>query len=106
MTRLLQYLLAIFLNQRKIMSDLTKINAAVAANTAAIDAAVAIHDADKATIAAQAAHIIELQTALDAANATIAAGGGADDTAALNALADTIAADDAKLPTATGAAAA
>lgn len=101
MATLLQYLLSVILNQRKIMSDLTKINAAVAANTAAIDAAVAIHDADKATIAQQAATITDLQTKLDAA---LAAGGGTDDTAALNALADQIAADDAKLPTSTGAA--
>lgn len=100
MTRLLQYLLSIVFNQRKIMSDLTQIKAAVAANTAAIDAAVAIHDADKTTIAQQAATITDLQTKLDAA---LAAGSGTDDTAELNTLAATITADDAKLPTNTGA---
>lgn len=100
MTRLLQYLLSIVFNQRKIMSDLTAINAAVAANTVSIDTAAAIHDADKATIAQQAASIIDLQTKLDAA---LAAGGGTDDTAALNALAAQITSDDAKLPTSTGA---
>lgn len=99
MTRLLQYLLALIVNQRKIMSDLTQISAAVAANTVAIDTAVAIHDADKATIAQQAAAITDLQTKLDAALAAA----GSDDTAALDALAATIAADDAKLPTSTGA---
>lgn len=102
MARLLQYLLSILLQQRKIMSDLTDLQAAVAANTVAIDTAVAIHDADKATIATQAAHITDLQTQLDAANATIAAGGSTDG-AALQAMTATLTADDAKLPTATGA---
>lgn len=101
MSRLLMYLLSIVFNQRKIMSDLSKIQAAVAANTVAIDSSVAIHNADKATIAQQAATIADLQQQLAAATA-----GGADDTAALDALAATIAADDAKLPVSTGAAAA
>jgi len=103
MARLLQYLLSIVFNQRKIMSDLTDLQAAVAANTVAIDNAVAIHTADKATIATQAAHITELQTALDAANAQLA--GSASDGAALQAMTAQLTADDAKLPTATGAAA-
>lgn len=84
------------------MSDLTDLQAAVAANTVAIDAAVAIHDADKATIATQAAHITDLQTQLDAANATIAAGSTTDG-AALQAMTVQLTADDAKLPTSTGA---
>jgi hypothetical protein len=102
MTRLLQYLLSIVLQQRKIMSDLTDLQAAFAANTVAIDTAVAIHDADKATIATQAAHITDLQTQLDAANATIAAGGSTDG-AALQAMTAQLTLDDARLPTSTGA---
>ena len=104
MTRLLQYLLSIVFNQRKIMSDLSDLQAAVAANTVAIDNAVAIHAADKAMIATQAAHITELQTALDAANAQLAS--SASDGVALQAMTAQLTADDAKLTTATGAPAA
>lgn len=103
MARLLQYLLTLVFNQRKIMSDLTDLQAAVAANTVAIDATVAIHAADKATIAQQATHITELQTALDAANAQIA--GSQSDGAALQAMTAQLTTDDQKLPTNTGAAA-
>ncbi len=105
MPRLLQYLLSIVFNQRKIMSDLSDLQAAVAANTVSIDNAVAIIAVDKTTIAQQAAHITELQTALDAANAQLAAGGSTDG-AALQAMTAQLTADDAKLPTSTGAVAA
>ncbi len=97
MTRLLLYLFSIVLNQRKIMSDLSDLQAAVAANTVAIDGAVAVHAADKATIAQQAAAISDLQTQLAAAQ------GQVTDGAALQAMTAQLTADDAKLPVSTGA---
>lgn len=97
MARLLAYLLSLIFNQRKIMSDLSDLQAAVAANTVAIDTATAISAADKATIAQQAATIADLQVQLAAAQAQ------ATDGAALAAMTAQLTADDAKLPTATGA---
>ena len=69
MSRLIAYLLTIVLNQRKIMSELTNLQAAVADGIAKIEAAVAISATDKATLAAQAATIADLQTQLAAAQA-------------------------------------
>lgn len=89
MGRLLAYLLSLIINQRKIMSELTDLQAAVAANTVAIDAAAAVSAADKATIA-------DLRVQLAAAQAD------ATDGAALAAMAAQLTADDAKLPTAAG----
>lgn len=97
MTRLLQYLLSLIFNQRKIMSDLSDLQAAVAANTVAIDTAAAISASDKATIASQALTISDLQVQLAAAQAQ------ATDGAALQAMTAQLTADDAKLPKATGA---
>lgn len=97
MVRLLQYLLAIVFNQRNIMSDLTDLQAAVAANTVAIDASAAVSAADKTTIAQQAATITDLQAQLAATQGQITDG------AALAAMTAQLTADDAKLPTATGA---
>ena len=97
MPRLLQYLLSLIFNQRKIMSDLSDLQAAVAANTVAIDTAVAIIAVDKTTIAQQASTISDLQVQLAAAQA--AATDGAD----LQAMTAQLTADDAKLPVSTGA---
>lgn len=97
MARLLAYLLSLIFNQRKIMSDLSDLQAAVAANTVAIDDAAAVSAADKATIAQQAATISDLQVQLAAAQAQ------ATDGAALQAMTAQLTADDAKLPRTTGA---
>ncbi len=91
MTRLLEYLLSIVINQRKIMSALTDLQAAVAANSAAIGAATALIAQDKATIAAQAAQILDLQSQIT-------------DQAALAALTTQLGTDDTSLTAATGAA--
>lgn len=96
MARLLFYLLSVAFNQRKIMSELTDLQAAVAANTAAIDAAAAVSAADKQTIAQQATMISDLQVALAAAQANVTDG------AALAAMTAQLTADDAKLPIAVG----